>query len=339
VTSANPIDVIETGYRLDVDHREWLRSIAQAVRPLLDDGFGVIAYAFDVRVPPQRWLDDALSLEAHPEVLDFARKVVGASTEVAVKTQVDPEVLQSSLEGLRRLGIVDTRAIPHWDDYCRRIGIADILALRTIEPGGRGIVIAGCRASPYRTGRRAKRLWARVSAHLAAARRLRAALAASLDDDGEPEAILTPSGKLEHATSETKTPAAREAVRRQEHARGRERKTDPARAAEAWRALVSGRWSLVDRFERDGRRYLVARANGHSLPDPRALSERERAVAHLAALGKPNKLIAYELGLADSTVASHLGRAIRKLGAKSRVDLVDVLWRLAAADAGGRPAE
>jgi DNA-binding NarL/FixJ family response regulator len=67
------------------------------------------------------------------------------------------------------------------------------------------------------------------------------------------------------------------------------------------------------------------------LPDPRALTDRERTVAHLAALGKSNKLIAYELGLGESTVATHLSTAIRKLGATSRIDLVRLLQGLGSA--------
>ena len=127
--------------------------------------------------------------------------------------------------------------------------------------------------------------------------------------------------------------ALREAVLRMEKARGRAGRQDPERATEAWTALVGGRWSLVDRFERGGRRFLVARPNLHQLRDPRALSPRERAVAHLAALGKSNKLIAYELGLAGSTIATHLSAALRKLGATSRVDLVRLIAQLGDEDA------
>ena len=194
MTAANPIDVIEAGYCLDVDDRGWLLGVASALRPLLDDGFGVFAYAFDVRVPPERWYDDAVSLGAHPETFDWARRMARAGPEVDLKTQVDPDVLKSALEGLRDAGIADTRAVPVWDDYCQRIGIEDMFSLRTIEPGGRGIAIVGGQASARRTDRRAQRLWARVSAHLASARRLRAVLGTTTDDDPHPEAILTLRG-------------------------------------------------------------------------------------------------------------------------------------------------
>ena len=52
------------------------------------------------------------------------------------------------------------------------------------------------------------------------------------------------------------------------------------------------------------------------------LSRRELQVARAAALGHSDKLIAYELGLAASTVARLLSRARIKLGVKTRLELI-----------------
>jgi DNA-binding CsgD family transcriptional regulator len=52
------------------------------------------------------------------------------------------------------------------------------------------------------------------------------------------------------------------------------------------------------------------------------LSERERQAVALAAIGHANKLIAYDLGIAATTVAELLKRAAVKLGAESRVALI-----------------
>lgn len=52
------------------------------------------------------------------------------------------------------------------------------------------------------------------------------------------------------------------------------------------------------------------------------LSKREREVAHLAALGKANKVIGMELGISERTVEAHRGRAMRKLGLRCAADLV-----------------
>jgi len=105
------------------------------------------------------------------------------------------------------------------------------------------------------------------------------------------------------------------------------RRASPEEALAIWRGLVAGRWALVDHFDADGRRYLVAR---RSEPEPALivglarLTRREREIVGLAALGHTNKLIAYELGLAATTVATHLASAAAKLGAATRIDLVRV---------------
>jgi DNA-binding NarL/FixJ family response regulator len=47
-------------------------------------------------------------------------------------------------------------------------------------------------------------------------------------------------------------------------------------------------------------------------------------------LGKPNKIIAHELGVSESTVKVHIGRMMRKLKATNRTQLVSRAYALAA---------
>jgi DNA-binding NarL/FixJ family response regulator len=53
-----------------------------------------------------------------------------------------------------------------------------------------------------------------------------------------------------------------------------------------------------------------------------ALTQTLRFPSSLAALGRSNKLIAYELGLAQPTVRILMARAARKLGVRSRAELI-----------------
>jgi len=80
--------------------------------------------------------------------------------------------------------------------------------------------------------------------------------------------------------------------------------------------------TLVDHFDHDGRRYLMAKRNAPALRPWHTLAEREGQAVAYAAHGQPNKVIAYELGVALSTVASDLSRAAKKVGARSRLDLM-----------------
>jgi DNA-binding NarL/FixJ family response regulator len=107
-----------------------------------------------------------------------------------------------------------------------------------------------------------------------------------------------------------------------DRARGRLRKSDPERALGTWKGLVAARWTLVECFESDGRRYVLARENEPAPSFHAALSDRERQVLANAALGRSNKEIAYALGLADSTVRVLLSRAAKKLRASTREELV-----------------
>jgi DNA-binding CsgD family transcriptional regulator len=169
-----------------------------------------------------------------------------------------------------------------------------------------------------------KTKWGRVAAHIAAGHRLRRRL--QRGRDATPEAVLAPDGKVVHAEGEATAKEARERLREsartRERAHGSLRRKDPDLAVAEWKGLVAARWTLVDQFENDGRRYLVARRNDVEMIGLESLSPRERAAVGFAALGHTNKLIAYEMGIAASTVAVLLSRAARRLGVRSRAELV-----------------
>ena len=80
------------------------------------------------------------------------------------------------------------------------------------------------------------------------------------------------------------------------------------------------RWLLVGRFEQGGQEVLVA-IRPSPPPACRGLSRREAEVLGLLGQGSTNKVIAYELGLAWSTVRVLVHRAARKLGCHGRREL------------------
>lgn len=88
-----------------------------------------------------------------------------------------------------------------------------------------------------------------------------------------------------------------------------------------WTALIEGRLTLVDWFDDDGRRFVVARRNEHA---EGRLSHVERTVVTAVATGRAQKVVAYELGLSAATVSDALARAIEKLGLSCAAELARV---------------
>ncbi|XUT93042.1 LuxR C-terminal-related transcriptional regulator [Ottowia caeni] len=58
------------------------------------------------------------------------------------------------------------------------------------------------------------------------------------------------------------------------------------------------------------------------------LTEREQGVMQLVAAGRPNKLIADELGISVRTVEVHRARVFEKMDVKSAVELANLLQRV-----------
>jgi len=317
------LSIVEAAYQLDLSDEAWLRAVAEALRPYLDDGFGLAAFEFQrtPHEPPEMlqslhlWMPDPLA-EVYPRLF--------ANMDPKLRQrpfEMGPCVTGSQMMGMR----AEFAELPQMKQGLQRFGMFDSVWITATDPTGHGCGFHAGRRRIAWASRAELRRWGRIAAHLSSAVRLRM----RLRSNGAPEApaaVFDPNGKLHDATGAAEEGQAREALRRAvltiEKVRGPERAEDPERALGDWRALVSGQWSLVDQLEHDGRRYIVARQNEPRALGPEALSERERQVIGYALLGHHNKLIAYELGIADSTVRVLMARAASKLGAKSRDELI-----------------
>ena len=200
------------------------------------------------------------------------------------------------------------------DGFCACVGLAELGALSAKE----------------------SRLLTKLATHIGAGDRLRRADHANLLD--EAEAVLSPTGKVIHATetAKNKRGALDDGWRRRDEAK--KNKHDIAKALEVWEGLVAGRWSLVDHFDTDGKRFLLAMKNAPPT-DPRAdLSPRERRACALVAMGHRDKEIAYMLGLSLASVTASLHRARTKLNVTSRTELAGI-WRSASIAPGSSVAQ
>ncbi len=321
------LDIVDAAYRLEVADQDWLRDLAMAARAHLDQGFGLAVFEYFKPPDQQPKIVQHFHLGIPPD-LEAIYHQVFEKMDPSIRLRpfrLGPCITGSEMMGQRE----EFRDQQHMQKFVQRFGMYDSIWITAAEPSGRGIGFhAGRPEIEWATPKQKKR-WGRVAAHLSTAVRLRHALRNRPDPkyaDGAGEAVLDPEGRVHDASGDARTPAARELLRRAvlelERSRGPLRQADPDASLEARKALVGARWSLVDRVELDGRRYVLARENGPRAHGPEALSARERQVLAYAKLGHHNKLIAYELGIADSTVRVLLARASNKLGVKTRDELL-----------------
>jgi DNA-binding CsgD family transcriptional regulator len=348
---SDPITIVERAYAHVPDDRTWLHDLGRALLPCFEAEFGVLGYLLDVASPGRctsapvvvsgpDWLASDWRL-LHDDV-DRAFRESGLPAEVRLYDPARCAATLSEVYG-KHLNIRD---VPAFRTAWMARGIQESVVIVALDATGRGCAFAVPLAEPARLAPGTRRMWQRMSAHIAAAFRLRQAAPSDgdqLTQAAETEAILTPDGRVLDARGDARAPsglgALREAARRVDRARSSLGRREPDEALSIWTALIAGRWSLIDHFESDGRRLLIARRNDQRLSDPRALSERERVVVTYAAMGYANKRIGYELGLSTSTVGNHLARGMRKLGIESRVELVRLLGMMARKRSERAPRE
>ncbi len=327
------IGLVEAAYRLDGSQDEWLDRLLELCAPHLDQGLGLAAFTFRIE-------DGALHIQ-NPRERGTRKGFVAAYASISQQTPftaIERAYLGApGLETYRSVFADSPAALEAMDTGIGpALGLTDFAALNALDPTGRGVAVVAPMTEATPPGLGTQR-WLRVATHIAAGLRLRGAPIADRDLPLGAEALLEGDGTLVEARGVAQgrdaRAALRDAARKADEARGRLRHHDGERALALWEGLVDGRWSLVDFFDSDGRRFLVARQNDPRVQDPRSLTARERQIVHYVALGHTTKVVAYDLGLAESTVDTHLKKAMRKLGLKSRAALTYFIRRLDSSSA------
>jgi DNA-binding CsgD family transcriptional regulator len=327
--AGDALAILEAAYAETADADAWLRGALEALTPHLDQGGGLMAHRFAHEADSMRFWPLA-TVKGDPQyVADLQSLLDGdwfTPRRAALLRTAYP--CSPTATTLRRLLGED------WIGVCasamegvspaisrKLLSFADGVGIVAGDPSGHGCLFFSVGSESVRMSTRRLAHWQRIAAHLVTGYRL----ARRSCRDGE--AILAPAGKLLHRdegiTSE-ECGALSEATQAIDKARGKLRRVDPDRALSLWKGLVSGRWSLVDHFDHDSKRFVVAKRNTLGLRVWHTLTEREHQAVAFVAQGQTLKIIAYQLGVSTATVAADLARAQSKLRVSSRLELAAV---------------
>lgn len=305
------VDIIEASYRIDQSETDWLHGVLTASQAKLDHGRGMYAISYDLNGANGVELRAATSLD-FPEGTQSLVDVLGRCTHKTLDAPTTcgtaSQLMGSAFEQLTAI------------DTFKHRGVGDTLGINVRDPTSFGCLLVGLLPKVDALPRAETNRWKKITAHIAAGYRLQRAFRTRAS---QRTAIVSTTGKIEHAEGDAASIEAREDLRAAVMSLevSREKDVSEEEAVDLRKGLVSARWTLLEEFETSGRRYFVARENAAIQPAP-TLTARERQVLGYAALGHSDKLIAYDLGIAWSTVRVLMARAGAKLGTKKRDETV-----------------
>jgi DNA-binding NarL/FixJ family response regulator len=315
---ADWISLIEASYALDRTDRDWLDALFDVAQPLFDAGMGSTAWTFRCTATSFHLSDVTRRASGWMKLFIRAGHAIASQRWFDLAYRSGATVATASEQVYSHL--------PN-DRFLRVTGgrLRDVFVVGGQSGTGLGVAFATMLKEERKASALERKRWPQIAAHLGAGLRLRS-LARGLSFDSPPvAAILDSSGAMHDGSNDATTTCAREklreAVRHIECARTAGGRSDPDAAMDRWEALVDGRWSLVDRFDSDGKRFVIAIRNDLSYPDPRGLTPRERQVAEFVGLGRTTKEISYILGISAPTVSACTAHAQEKLGLRCLAEL------------------
>ncbi len=314
------IGVIEAGYELEKSDGIWLAGILDRASPLLGRGFWPTIGIYDYT--PQNINVASIETQGPALAKDFLQSSLQVRTAAVDEFFRGGKPVSSLSEALyaREPGI--QAVVEKITDGA----VKDKFTVKAMTGQNSALIMCWLFAKQITPTEWERKRWAQVATHLSAGLRLRKRLNSLTLDALPVEAIFDASGKLHEARNEASTPSSREvlrsAVRRIDQLRTQAGRSNPDASLKLWEGLVDGRWSIVDYFDSDQRRFIVAIKNTPCYTDPCGLTTRERQVAEFVGMGRSSKEISYTLGVSHSAITNCTARIQVKLQLASRTELV-----------------
>ncbi|HKO90596.1 MAG TPA: LuxR C-terminal-related transcriptional regulator [Polyangiaceae bacterium] len=310
-------EVTDAAYAFKGDLASWADGVHGALGPCLDLGQGTLVAL--VLLPDQGVRIQHLASRGGASKIHHA--IVRLSAFLA------PTKLREAFFNGRFLGSssghYEDGEIERMQQRSRGLGSRDAAGFCVSDGVDHGLMVVSPTRDTLVLPQQASAPVRRVAHHISTGLRLQRVIGSVSLDDPAIEAIFDEAGRPQQALGMARLQDGLERLRDAVLLRSRA----PVQIEDSpWEAVIAGRWSLVDRFDSDGRRYIVAYRNPAGVLDPRRLTPREEGVTTLAAVGRSNKEIGFDLGISESTVATLLTTSLAKLGLASRT-LLPLFWR------------
>lgn len=322
--TSNRLELLEAIWDPEQDERAFLGALAGAFARAVP---GLLApTAFHGVVEDMRM---RMIAAAAPPKTDHMGLVLGAAAKTPPQLIMKTRQLgQTGLLVFRHADAPETGGLDQASPTFRLLGGSDAFTLGVRDGRGETICLTGVMPERRPLPERERAAWHPVSAHLGAALRLRQR---GVREAEQADAIFDARGRLLHRNGwsgglvDHVDPSLQELVDRV-----RSHHVRPSRRDAEWvRALYDGRWSVVRRQDVDGAVRFLAVRNPIDGAPMRRLDPAELRVITAMLGDEPVKALADELGISEATFSRRATSALRKLGVRSRGELILVVGAVA----------
>jgi DNA-binding CsgD family transcriptional regulator len=302
--------------RTDLGDRDWAQHVAAELGHDRRASIGANAYFYGLNADGSTWIDFAQQeFDADPDIYNPHLTPERFAYVYATEPRTDSGAWLFRDEHGRLPGEVESNM--------SAVGMKDWVGM-TAPTEERGVMIIVPTREEASLGPVEAKHFDVLARLLAHQLRLRNTL---LEAGAVEDARFDPAGRCQHASGAATDPTMRALLRRAVLAREAARdlqSSDIGDSLALWSSIVDGSWTFIDEWDEAGRRTIVAMRVAPAERGLRRLTVTELAVVEHAVRGEPDKVAAFALDVATSTVSNHLRRAIAKLGLRDRNQLIRV---------------
>lgn len=308
--------ILETIYRFDVNERDHIQLIQEAAAKHWQKRSPIMLLSGRLRA--NGGVDITLPDVTRSDGKDYAallRNVPMNEVDHSLRVSVIPRY--GSARDLGTNGVLNNRITMQ---ILESAGIADLVGCHAATGDGGGASLMAILRTTPRVSEGERNHWQPLAEHLAAGWRVRQRLEHGMALQDLADAMFRPSGNCVEFMDSRVSGGTRE--RLQDLVRNREQERTPHTTWDRlWPELIDGRWTLIDHYEADGRRVVLALRNTPMAASLSRLSRDEIVVLSYIRRGASNKEVSLNMSVSSATVT----RLLRSVATKLNAALADII--------------